>query len=220
MNKIHFQINELYLELAKGAFIRSRAKWLEEGERNSSYLFALEKRNGKRKSLSALNIDGAVCKDIVQISNFVIHFYSNLYSSKFDTNSCDSCLDKIRCCIPAIDEDYRSYCESGLKCEEVWKAFQSMKKGKSLSIDGLFVEFYTHVLDTIKSPLVKNYKECIIHGECHESGCHSTTWTFAPHYSCTSLLLRLQLPSFPALTTPTHHTIALITQLSPITHLP
>ncbi len=157
LNKIHFQINELYLDLAKGAFIRSRAKWLEEGERNSSYFFALE----KRKSLSALNIDGAVCKDIVQISNFV----SNLYSSKFDTNSCDSFLDKIQCCIPAIDDDYKSYRESGLKCEEVWKALQSMKKGKSPGIDGLSVEFYTHFWDTSKSPLVKMYKECIIQRE-------------------------------------------------------
>ncbi len=60
----------------------------------------------------------------------------------------------------------------------------------------------------------------IKHYSCHESGCHSTTWTLAPHYSCTSLHLRLQLPSFTALPTPTHHTIALITQLSPITHLP
>ncbi len=161
LNKIHFQINELYLDLAKGAFIRSRAKWLEEGVRNSSYFFALEKRNGKRKSLSALNIDGAVCKDIVEISNFV----SNLYSSKFDTNSCDSFLDKVQCCIPAIDDDYKSYCESGLKCEEVWKALQSMKKGKSPGIDGLSVEFYTHFWDTIKSPLVKIYKECIIQRE-------------------------------------------------------
>ncbi len=157
MNKIHFQINELCLDLAKGAFIRSRAKWLEEGERNSSYFFALE----KRKSLSALNIDGAVCKDIVQISNFV----SSLYSSKFDTNICDSFLIKIQCCIPAIDEDYKSYCESGLKCEEVWKALQSMKKGKSPGIDGLSVEFYTHFWDTIKSPSVKMYKECIIQRE-------------------------------------------------------
>ncbi len=57
-------------------------------------------------------------------------------------------------------------------------------------------------------------------GLCHESGCHFTTWTLAPHYSCTSLHLRLQLPSFTALTTHTFpSTIAPITQLSPITQL-
>ncbi len=37
-----------------------------------------------------------------------------------------------------------------------------MKKGKSPGIDGLSVEFYTHFWDTIKSPLVTMYKECII----------------------------------------------------------
>lgn len=153
LDKINFQINELYLELAKGAFIRFRAKWLEGGERSSSYFFALEKRNGKRKSLSALNIDGAVCKDLVQISDFITNFYSNLFSSKFDINSCDSFLDKLQCCIPA--EDYKLHCESELKCKEVWKALQSMKKGKSPGIDGLSVEFYTHFWDTIKNPLVK-----------------------------------------------------------------
>ncbi len=40
-----------------------------------------------------------------------------------------------------------------------------MKKGKSPGIDGLSVEFYTHFWDTIKSPLVKMYKECIIQRE-------------------------------------------------------
>ncbi len=112
----------------------------------------LEKRNGNRKPLSALNIDGAVCKDLVQIYNFVTHFYSNLYSSKCDANSCDSSLDKIQCCIPAIDDDYESYYESEFKYEEVWKALHSMKKGNCLS-----VEFYTHFWDSIKSPLVKMY---------------------------------------------------------------
>ncbi len=40
-----------------------------------------------------------------------------------------------------------------------------MNKGKSPDIDGLSVEFYTHFWDTIKSPLVKMYKECIIRRE-------------------------------------------------------
>ncbi len=68
-------------------------------------------------------------------------------------------------------------------------------------------------------PSVKRLEAALWGGLCHESGYHYTTWTLAPHYSCTSLHLRLQLPSFTALTTHTFpSTIAPITQLSPITH--
>ena len=82
IRKIQLQLDQMYLDLAKGAFIRSRAKWLEEGEKNTSYFFALEKRNFKRKSLSALNIDGVPSKDPKLISNFVTKFYRNLYESQ------------------------------------------------------------------------------------------------------------------------------------------
>jgi len=55
------EIDDHYLELVKGAFIRSRAKWLEMGEKNTSYFFALEKRNIKRNCLTAL--DGNINKN-------------------------------------------------------------------------------------------------------------------------------------------------------------
>ena len=67
IKNISLQLDELYLDLAKGAFIRSRAKWLEEGEKNSSYFFALEKRNGQRKALTSLNINGTKSNDPMQI---------------------------------------------------------------------------------------------------------------------------------------------------------
>lgn len=35
LNKLQHELDELYTERAKGAFIRSRVKWIEEGERNS-----------------------------------------------------------------------------------------------------------------------------------------------------------------------------------------
>lgn len=53
LKAIQIQIHQIYTDLAKGAFIRSRAKWLEEGERYSAYFFALEKRNSKWNSLTA-----------------------------------------------------------------------------------------------------------------------------------------------------------------------
>ncbi len=40
---LNLEIDQLYIELAKGAYVRSRAKWFEEGERNTSYFFSMEK---------------------------------------------------------------------------------------------------------------------------------------------------------------------------------
>lgn len=39
LRELHLQMNQTYLNIARGAFVRSRAKWLEEGEVNSSYFF-------------------------------------------------------------------------------------------------------------------------------------------------------------------------------------
>ena len=57
VKEIQLKIDPIYIELAKGAFVRSRAKWPEEGEQTQTTFFALEKRNGQRKSLSMLNIN-------------------------------------------------------------------------------------------------------------------------------------------------------------------
>lgn len=66
--------------------MRSGAKW-PEGETNSSYFFTLEKRNGQRKSLSMLNVNGGKCTDQKFISDFVLSFYSNLYKPEFNNPS-------------------------------------------------------------------------------------------------------------------------------------
>ena len=42
---------------AKGAIIRSRARWVEDGEKNTSYFFNLEKRQYSKKCISKLRND-------------------------------------------------------------------------------------------------------------------------------------------------------------------
>lgn len=120
----------MYLELAKGAFIRSRPKWLEEGERSTNYFFALEKRNFKRKALTTLHIDGVPSEDAQVISNFITSFYAKLYESKFWADDCNRFMEKIQTCIPSVDEDVKLICESELTAAEVRKALFSMKKGR------------------------------------------------------------------------------------------
>ena len=165
LRALQIQLDNIYLDIAKGAFIRSRAKWLEEGERNTSYFFALEKRNAKRKSLTALNIDGKVCQDPKVISNFVTNFYGKLYESNFNQNKCSIFIDKIKQYIPPISDDLRVRCDSELLSSEIQKALFSMQKGKSPGVDGLSVSFYVHFWDFIRIPLLNMYNECISNSE-------------------------------------------------------
>lgn len=48
--KLHSTLDEFYIKKAKGAYVRSGAKWLEEGENNSSYFINLEKRRQENDS--------------------------------------------------------------------------------------------------------------------------------------------------------------------------
>lgn len=67
-------MDNLYIVMAKGAFIRSRAKWLEQGEKNSSSnFFALEKRNRKRNIVS-LKINDNITNNPSDISKYVCSF--------------------------------------------------------------------------------------------------------------------------------------------------
>lgn len=72
MTKIQSKLDLMYPDLAKGAFLRSRAKWREEGEENTSYFFALENRNFKRNLLPAININGSLFMDSKAILVFFL----------------------------------------------------------------------------------------------------------------------------------------------------
>lgn len=48
------ELNSLLSIKTKGALLRSKAKWVEEGEKNTSYFLKLEKRNQKLKSITKL----------------------------------------------------------------------------------------------------------------------------------------------------------------------
>lgn len=162
---IQSHLDLIYLDLAKGAFICSRAKWLEEGEKNTSYFFALEKRNVKRNALTALNINGNHCMDQKTISDFVYSFYKELYNSKFDLYNCEEFIQIVHQHIPIIDKEFHDFCESNITSSEIKDALLRMKKGKAPGIDGLTVEFYLHFWELIEIPLYSMYNECINSGE-------------------------------------------------------
>lgn len=66
------ELDSIYEDKARGVFIRSRQKWLEEGEKNTKYFYNLEKRNANLiTSLTKLKINDKISEDPKHISSFV-----------------------------------------------------------------------------------------------------------------------------------------------------
>lgn len=81
------KLDHFYLERAQGAFVRSRARWIEDREKNSSYFSNLEKNRQQRNSIDSLMIQDEECKDLRRIEKEVFLFYSKLFSSDFSSDS-------------------------------------------------------------------------------------------------------------------------------------
>ena len=77
------RLDEIYKHKAEGAFVRSRRRWVEEGERNSAYFFRLERQQSKNNSIQQLRIDGSVTNDSKKIANYCAEFCSNLYTYNY-----------------------------------------------------------------------------------------------------------------------------------------
>ena len=61
---------------------RSKARWCEQGERNSKYFYRLERRNHSAKYISELkSSDKATITRPKEILNEVYRFYNELYTS-------------------------------------------------------------------------------------------------------------------------------------------
>ena len=50
------RLRKITLIKTKGAILRSKARWHEEGERNTKYFFSLEKRNHDNKTITKIKV--------------------------------------------------------------------------------------------------------------------------------------------------------------------
>ena len=72
----------------KGAIIRSKARWYNEGEKNSKYFLNLENRHCKRKTITQIKTsNGSYATNDPDILKECNSFYSRLYASKKPTSN-------------------------------------------------------------------------------------------------------------------------------------
>jgi len=153
-------LDEVYKQKAEGAFVRSRKKWIEEGEQNSSYFFRLERQQMGKNQIEKLMIDGNLCEDQRTIANFCAKFYRDLYTSKFSKQHAHSFFESLSS-VNQLENTDQIFCDSPITLKEIEEAIKSLKTNKSPGTDGLTSEFY-HVFSEIIAPFLLNvFKESL-----------------------------------------------------------
>ena len=75
------QLENLVQNRTKGAMLRSKARWAENGEKNTKYFRNLEKRNCDKKVIHELKCGKGIIKtDQKEILAELIDYYKQLYS--------------------------------------------------------------------------------------------------------------------------------------------
>ena len=154
MSIIKQRINCIDDVKAEGAILRSRVKWAEEGEKNTNYFLAIEKRNYNAKLMKKLYINGNLCTEQEGIMQAQKQFYETLYTQDralpFNIDNTTGI---------GLNEVQRDRLDGDITIEECYQAMNSMSKGKAPGMDGLPVEFYATFWNDIKDILLRVYIE-------------------------------------------------------------
>ncbi len=139
--KLSDEYDLLYQQKAIGAQLRSKARWLDEGERNTKYFLSLEKNHQLNNTIFKLeNDNGNVISKPNEILNECVNFYKNLYKSDNipDKNISDY-LAKTEIPYKLSDEE-RQLCDGTVSENECLKAINHMKPNKSPGDDGIPID--------------------------------------------------------------------------------
>jgi len=147
-----------------GAMLRSRANWLDTGEKPSAYFLSLEKRNSVNKEINRLiGEDGNVKSTKDDIMKECYNFYATLYGSKDHPNiTLQDFLNFDN--IARLNETQKQQLEGEIDYDELLAALKNMKNNKSPGLDGFTAEFFKVFFTDLSWFLLRSINEAFKFG--------------------------------------------------------
>ena len=165
-------LENLRKEKLQGTIIRSKALWVDEGEKPTKYFCNLESRNYVNKTIQKLEHEGkGIIRNQNEILSEVKHFYQNLYKKKdniLDLNL-DETLQPYN--VPKLDEPTAESLEGPIKDTEILDVLKNMKNNKSPGSDGYTAEFFKFFWIDLKDFIVRAVNDVFINKKLPVSQC-------------------------------------------------
>lgn len=156
-------LKKLDLKDLEAIKIRTKAQFLEEGERSTRYFYSLEKSRKADQTIRVLTKDNLDCVSEPQDLLKETHsFYKQLFTAQpIDVHARDKFLN---CAIPKLSDDARESCEGLITEDELRKAVMAMENNKSPGCDGLTSNFYKHFWPILGEKLTRVYNYAFNNG--------------------------------------------------------
>ena len=150
------QLENIRAKTMEGVLIRSKARWIGEGEKTSQYFCSLEKRHYTSKRMtSPIKDNGIETNDNDEIVNEVRMFYEQLYKSRDETLEDVNLLTRLAEDTPKLSDEEAQTMEGKITYEEAGTVLKNMKNNKSPGSDGYTVEFFKFFWKDLGHYLIK-----------------------------------------------------------------
>ncbi|KAJ8043497.1 hypothetical protein HOLleu_10605 [Holothuria leucospilota] len=162
-------VEQLINNEVEGAYVRSRAKYLDEGEKMSAFFFRQEKRRADQKVIHGVkNAAGATVSTSKEILGVFESFYSHLYSKErgIDCHIQDKFINSLN---KAVSENDKERLDAPITLGEIRNALALTAANKAPGCDGIPYEFYMKFFDLISNDFLEVINDIFERGRLTES---------------------------------------------------
>lgn len=174
LNKLRLleqQLTDLVQKRLDGVKIRSRAQWVEDGEKPTKYFFELERKKQAAARITKLSTPEGDAESDEDILNAANRYYQQLYNDDpIDKDFQDQLLKNMD---NQLSDYERQRCEGPIDRAELDKAVAKMHKNKAPGPDGLTIEFYQTFWSDLADDLCELFNFAYEGKHMSESQCQS-----------------------------------------------
>lgn len=152
--EVKLELEKLERKEIEGNEIRSRAEWIEKGEKSTKYFYDLERERGQSKQVTEIRDSGGVIhRDREHVCGVVRDLYERLYTAEpTDEVEVDRIIGEI---VNSLTDEESDRLSTPLTEGEYSQALKGMNKNKSPGLDSLTKEFYIQLWDVVGGDLTE-----------------------------------------------------------------
>lgn len=154
---------EIYeMAQARGAQIRSRAHWIEQGEKNTKFFLGLEKSRGNTNNITRLKCNEVVTDNAVTILKEIKTFYEKLYKNQMTNTDGHIKTQFLKDeTFPILSDEEKEMCEEDITSGELTEALNMLNNESAPGSDGLTPAFYKEFWNKLKNHFHKCIKTAV-----------------------------------------------------------